>query len=420
MRFLHISSDSGLGDALDELRNRSSSMAGATAIPTGSLGLDLRTGFGGLPRSKIVAIGGDAEGAERLAGSTVEATAESGGAVVVVGQFDEPPAWTAEADLVVDWRGQDSALRRLLGDLGNVADLLFVDTPRVAPLIEFLTSTTWKQRLSACVVAMTGQTRGAATPVDPVVDALDQLRDRSDLVLQAERFVASPTPRVEVLVQGPARPEELVTIEYAGTAVEPVTDLLSAGREVGLVTVQPQEPILYRHVKLGSEIQHAASFLEGRPDLRKSLWSDIQSVLNSPLGSDATHGPAARYVNTWFEGDDPVLPLVVGRRVGFCMDIGPRPNVAQAESQPFTEPDFGGQDSLQLLVTLYGENFDVATANHLLRLRKTGATKQIRTDVVARQENAAIRILISLEHELTLLQDLTIRPPVVTSVRAAT
>ncbi|MGO9083090.1 MAG: hypothetical protein ACLQDY_29365 [Streptosporangiaceae bacterium] len=431
MQFLQISLVSQFGHVLDELRRRSPTSSGS-AVSTGSLALDLHTGYRGLPRRGIVAIGGDVDGTERLAASTIEATTAAGGLAAVIGRFDDPPSWAVDADVVLDWQGQDESLRDVVANLANMADVVFVGTPNVTGLIDFITSTpAWMADIRACVIAMPEPVSQPDTTGDPTPDQLSQLRSYSDLVLQADRFEALPTPHLDIRVLKSDEPDDVVGIDYTVFGVEQTTDLLAAGRKLGLIRGGPHEAIRYGRVEIGKGTRGAASFLKNRPDMVASLRDQIQSVLKLPADAEvpgaseqATPGDASdgagRYVNTWFEGDGPVLPLVVGRPVRFCLDIGPRSGAADAETVPFGEPDFGGQRSLRLLVTLYGDGIDVVTPNQVLTLPRVGrAEPPVETEVVPRRaEGCAIRILISLECELTMLQDLTVRPPVVPAEEA--
>ena len=436
-----MSSADQFGDIVGKIRGRrSSGRAASAAVSTGSLTLDLHTGYRGLPRHGIVALGGDVGGAERLAKSTLEATISSGGVAVVIGRFDKPPSWAGHADIVLDWRGQDESLPELVGRLGNVADVVFVGTPSTPRVIDRVRSTSmWgDERARACVVAMPELVAKAGAYRQAIPDFLNQLRSRSDLVLQAYGFEAKPAPHLNVRVQKLYAPDTEVSIAYGGHGVEQATDLLAAARKIGVVKAESHEPIRYGTVEMGWEAKDAASFLRRRPDVVAALQDDVHSALqdDSYSAPDYGSGPGSpgaveaetageahdgprRYVNTWFEADDPVLPLVVGRSVLFCLDIGPRSDATDAESELFEEPDFGGQSSLKILVTLYGDGVDVGTPNHSLTLPKVGRAGPIETEVVPRRaDGCAIRILISLEHELTLLQDLTVRPPVVPAEEA--
>jgi hypothetical protein len=431
VQFLHVSSADQVSALLEELGSRHSATTRTPEVSTGSLTLDLHTGYQGLPRRGIVAMGGDMDGAKRLAASMVEATTASGGAVVVVGRFDDPPSWTISADAVLDWRGNNKTLRELVGDLGNVADILFVSTPGVLRLTDVLTSSaTWLADMQTCMVAMPESAGLTERLAGQIFRRLRRRYSRTGLVLEASRFEALPVPHLDVRVLKPGVPDPVVSIDYASRGVDEMTDLVGAGIKIGVVRGGRHEPISYGAVNLGKEIRSAGSFLRGRPDLAASLRSQIHSELDFDHDSvvrdaivgehtDEANSGAARYVNTWFEADEPVLPLVVGRPVRFCLDIGPRSTEAAAQPHPFAEPDFGRRDSLWLLVTVYGEGFDVAVSNHVLELPRVGRAGPVVTEVTPRRpDDCSIRILISLQHELTLLQDLTVRPPVVSTKRA--
>jgi hypothetical protein len=368
---------------------------------------------------------GDLEDVERLAASTVEATALLGGVSAVVGQFTAPPPWAESAELVVDWRGESAALPELVAGLNEIADVVFFSAPLRRGRIE-RKRLYWQrvtERLAMlreavvgadmCLVTFLGQ---HGTP------PLEQFRTSTDLVLVADRATRAPRRNLEVRVVNWRTDEPVVPTD---PAVPPRLDLLQTGRTTGVISGRTGEGIRYRSLDLGTEAD-VLSVLESHPDIARSLHKDVLDALASPsslasgspdhetaadteLATGQPSGVAPRYVNTWFDGEEPVLPLLLGRTVTFCLDIGPR-NERDAQSTLLQEPDFGGKESIELLVTLYGDGVTIAEPNHRLWLPRVGIAGPIKTAVTPnRAGDCTIQIVISLAHELAILQALTVR-----------
>jgi hypothetical protein len=130
--------------------------------------------------------------------------------------------------------------------------------------------------------------------------------------------------------------------------------------------------------------------------------------------SEGTTAPASlpssgRVVNTWFEGEAPFPPLYVGQKYLFHFNIGaPRAETAGTTTS-FAEPDFGSKDSIQLLVSLFSEDFTLATRQQVLILWRTGNTDILTTGVTARHAGSCrLEVVISLARELDVLQQLHI------------
>ncbi len=128
--------------------------------------------------------------------------------------------------------------------------------------------------------------------------------------------------------------------------------------------------------------------------------------------AEAEDGP--RYVNTWFEGDEPVLPLVAGRRYEFKLAIGARRERDGVEATVFVEPDFAHHQNVDLLISLYSEDFEIETPSHQLCLWKDADSDTVATGVTPRRPGRAeIRVVISLYRELEVLQRLSVGVDVV-------
>jgi hypothetical protein len=118
--------------------------------------------------------------------------------------------------------------------------------------------------------------------------------------------------------------------------------------------------------------------------------------------------PAPRFVNTWFESDAAVPPLLVGHWYTFCLDVGPKREDVAAFA-PFTEPDFGSHQVLSLRATFFSRELDVERADAVIQLPRAGRSSPARLRVRPRAAGACrLQILLSLERELDVLQSLTV------------
>jgi hypothetical protein len=116
-----------------------------------------------------------------------------------------------------------------------------------------------------------------------------------------------------------------------------------------------------------------------------------------------------RLVEAWFEGSDAIPPLHKDMKYEFCVEIGSgRQNQASA-SVEFADPDFGTRDGLDLVVSIFSEDFEIFQRDHHLYLPKRGHAGPVRTTVIPRRlGRASIRVVISLKIELEILQTLNI------------
>lgn len=120
-------------------------------------------------------------------------------------------------------------------------------------------------------------------------------------------------------------------------------------------------------------------------------------------------GPEQRFVNTWFEGEEPVVPLVVGRRYRFRLQIGPRRAEAGPEPAPFVEPDWGDKVAIDLLISLYSEDFQIEGRHHRFILFRQEASEVLTSHLTPRRSGRLrLQLLVSLARELEVLQQLGI------------
>ncbi len=128
---------------------------------------------------------------------------------------------------------------------------------------------------------------------------------------------------------------------------------------------------------------------------------------DQPLGrEDAV--PASRFVNTWLEGPEPLLPLVVGRPTSLHLQIGPRRDrTPGGGATPFAEPDWGDRTRLELVVSLYSRELALAPRHQRLVLPRFEPSTILTWEVTPRRPGRCrLRIVISLARELELLQTL--------------
>jgi serine/threonine protein kinase len=170
--------------------------------------------------------------------------------------------------------------------------------------------------------------------------------------------------------------------------------------------------------------QVVGELLSAKPDLRPlagELVRRLRAVdgllATAPQGERAgapplAEAPESRAVNVWFEADDPVPPLVVDAWYTLGLDIGAHRKGAATEA--FAEPDFGGQDELELLVSLYGDELELSSHSLALRLPRNGDSEERTFRARAREPGSAgLQIVISVLPELEILQTLELVFPVV-------
>jgi recombination protein RecA len=160
----------------------------------------------------------------------------------------------------------------------------------------------------------------------------------------------------------------------------------------------------------------------------KSAEEEVERgpVLAGSVGDDpspaARPKPAPRFLNTWFEGDaEPLLPLVVGEWTDFKFQIGGRrAQTPGGGAAAFVEPDFGSHSAVDLLVTLYSSDFQIAEANHTFQLQKIGDSPVQTTSVSPLHAGTCrLRLVVCLRKELELLQSVLLEVEAVAAAEAA-
>jgi len=128
----------------------------------------------------------------------------------------------------------------------------------------------------------------------------------------------------------------------------------------------------------------------------------------------------ARFVNTWFEGEEPVLPLRLGDWHIFKLNIGARRQDFSGTSAPFTEPAFGQQNQQNLLVSFFSEHFEITKRHIDLVLPRAGDTDAIETRLKPiHAGECVLEIVVSLAKELEILQTLEVRVEAIEAAVAA-
>lgn len=132
-----------------------------------------------------------------------------------------------------------------------------------------------------------------------------------------------------------------------------------------------------------------------------------QTVMSSSAGLEASSGAEHRYVNTWFESEKKMQlpPLVVNRSYAFKLNIGSRRKDPSADSPEFEEADFGGRESISLLVSVFGDDFEVENRCLPLELGRVGDSPDVETNVKPLSaKKCKLVIVISLAVELEMIQ----------------
>lgn len=114
-----------------------------------------------------------------------------------------------------------------------------------------------------------------------------------------------------------------------------------------------------------------------------------------------------RHVNAWFESDDEVPPLKVGRWYQFKVNIGKRRRTDAGHSTNFVEPKWGHRQEQFLLISFFSEDFEIEGRHHELVLPRDRDSDAVETRLKALHEDACcLEIVISLSKELDILQTL--------------
>jgi serine/threonine protein kinase len=126
-----------------------------------------------------------------------------------------------------------------------------------------------------------------------------------------------------------------------------------------------------------------------------------------PQMAQAEREPARRFVNAWFEGQGQIPPLVVNSWYKFHANIGAARNEKAGTSGAFSEPDFGDNKELKLLVSLFSTDFEIQKGGRGLELvlPRQGDSRVLEAEVKPLHEGECrIEMVISLARELDVLQ----------------
>ncbi|HEX9945097.1 MAG TPA: hypothetical protein VGG03_24065 [Thermoanaerobaculia bacterium] len=424
-------------------------------IPTGSLMLDYATGSGGLPRGQIVTVTGGAGDSEALALTTVAQVQKNAGSVVVVDlmgrlsrRLRQHPGIDFDRLLVVrpdDPRQAVSSLLTLV-QLEPV-DLLIVGSlfasPTKAGTVPALPEEIVNQlsELSRAVasshtcvlfVEPSPRRRGQSetTTVRRMLSDLGSLQLETRYATGVRPAPAEGSPgrllQVDLAGEGTARPLATLAFDDLGR-ISRVDDLLYSGLAENLLK-RHKSRYHFGQILLGEDLEEVRKALLGAPNLSRTLESTLRGNLAEirqraaaepaaqaaperglPLEASAKDQPPNRYVNTWFEGEEPLLPLAVGRRYAFHVQIGPRRSTPGLEPAPFVEPDWGNREAVDLLITLYSDDFLIENRHHAFMLPRSEASEVLTSYLTPKHAgDCRVRIIVSLARELEVLQELAV------------
>jgi len=139
-----------------------------------------------------------------------------------------------------------------------------------------------------------------------------------------------------------------------------------------------------------------------------SVLGDLAMTYKSkPSVARAEREPARRFVNAWFEGKGQIPPLEVDSWYTFHVNIGALRNEKAGTSGVFSEPDFGDNKELKLLVSFFSTDFEIQKGGRGLELvlPRQGDSRILEVEVKPVHEGACrIEMVISLARELEVLQ----------------
>jgi serine/threonine protein kinase len=252
------------------------------------------------------------------------------------------------------------------------------------------------------------------------------------------QFLAHLPPKLRRALRGAAPlAEYFESSDYAapellrGEQVAPSTDLYAAGRVLAeLTNAAPLhestaliDPAAARLVRRGTaysrpaaELQEVMSELlspdpEARPEAQEFVerLRAVEGMFETErtrLPTPRSPSPSARFLNVWFEADEPVPPLLAETWYELGMNIGSRRRES-AGSETFIEPDFGGREELDLLISLYSDELEIESHALELRLPRKGDSEEKTTKLRAPQPGLAkLDIVVSLLPQLEILQTL--------------
>jgi serine/threonine protein kinase len=133
----------------------------------------------------------------------------------------------------------------------------------------------------------------------------------------------------------------------------------------------------------------------------------VMTYKSKPSVAQPEREPARRFVNTWFEGKGQIPPLEVNSWYSFHVNIGAARNERAGTSGVFSEPDFGDNKELKLLVSLFSTDFEIQKGGRGLELilPRQGDSRVLEVEVKPLHEGACrLEMVISLARELEVLQ----------------
>jgi len=145
-------------------------------------------------------------------------------------------------------------------------------------------------------------------------------------------------------------------------------------------------------------------------------WHSVDLSVGLPDNVQAVSSRGRRHVNAWIEGHEP--PLETGRTYRLAVNIGMVSGHSLA-SAPFAEPDFEGEESLELLVVLGGHGFLVKKRQQTLKLPRTGDSGVIYFEITPVLPTPLLRISLYLASELTLLEEFAVPVKVAAAIVVA-
>jgi hypothetical protein len=418
---------------------------------TGSLALDLISGTGGIRRGSMACIVGPSLTVRQrlLHGMIGESQARSCNvAVIDIGRVLSRQAANRSVidfDRLLLVRADEpsdalSSATELLDS--DAVDLLVINEPgetldrHLSGLSPREQRAAWS-RLRRSIETLASRTAASSTAVLVSTDEPDRLwRPHAALEMRVEpSTIAASTPAgivTTVDVGGDETHHPRLELQRDGS-VEPFVDLVESALQW-----QRVEPILppagasmhpppapSDRAQITSELrQDVDASLELRGLLERRAQELRSTAAPAPVpegssrsvvfGSPGTVGRplpprpsrTERSVNTWFEGDEPVLPLVVGFGVLLSINVGPTRDGGM--SMPFTEPNRDATHDIDILVTVYGSAFAVQPRSRQLVLPPMpAASEPVAFAITPRQPGEhVLRIILSTHRELELLQEL--------------
>lgn len=220
--------------------------------------------------------------------------------------------------------------------------------------------------------------------------------------LKASNLVLTPEHKIKV-----------VDFAVKGGQQDARSDLHSVGRVLSDMVDKRRRTPPDLKVVLDNLLQADPEARMQSADELHEVLQEVGAKLQAPSAS-ATKPPSPvqtetprlqRFVNTWLqtEGAEPLVRE--GEWYSFNMNIGmPRPGEA-VNVVPFSEPDWGDNQSLHLLVALFSRDFVIKEHSLALELPRLADSPIVSTKVKPLHAGSCeIEIVISLAKELEVLQ----------------